>query len=96
MLIAGLDGHICDECVQRAYEVMMSNSSESKSTSPEFVMRKLPKPKEIKEFLDQYVIGQDDAKRHLAVAFYNHYKRLKQTKDDEVEQHHHGGIYRYG
>ena len=85
MLIAGLDGHICDECVQRAYEVMMSNSSESKSTSPEFVMRKLPKPKEIKEFLDQYVIGQDDAKRHLAVAVYNHYKRLKQTKDDEVE-----------
>lgn len=85
MLIAGLDGHICDECVQRAYEVMMSNSSESKGTSSEFELRKLPKPKEIKEFLDQYVIGQDDAKRHLAVAVYNHYKRLKQAKDDEVE-----------
>ncbi len=81
LLISGIDGFICDECAQAANKIVMENVKASQT----FKMDKLPKPKEIKEYLDQYVIGQDDAKKTLAVAVYNHYKRLQNEsagKDD--------------
>ena len=87
MLIAGLDAHICDYCIQQAQEILRE---EMKSSSKkDFSKIKLHKPVEIKQYLDQYVIGQDDAKKVLAVAVYNHYKRIGQTigKDDvEIEK----------
>lgn len=85
LLIAGISGHICDNCINQAYEII---EEELKTTSDfDFSSVKLLKPKEIKAFLDQYVVGQDDAKRYLSVAVYNHYKRLAQgkSKKDEVE-----------
>ena len=85
LLIAGLDGFICDMCAEQAYEIV---KEEMKAPSHPMELRPgdIRKPIEIKTFLDQYVIGQDDAKRHLAVAVYNHYKRLKQKdEDDSVE-----------
>ena len=84
LLIAGMDGHICDHCIEQAYAIV---EEEFKKDS-EFDLNglKLLKPKEIKEFLDQYVIGQDQAKRILSVAVYNHYKRLTQkVSSDETE-----------
>ncbi|WP_159518661.1 ATP-dependent Clp protease ATP-binding subunit ClpX [Sunxiuqinia indica] len=84
LLIAGMDGHICDHCIEQAYAIV---EEEFKKDS-EFDLNglKLLKPKEIKEFLDQYVIGQDQAKRTLSVAVYNHYKRLTQkVSNDETE-----------
>ena len=88
MLISGLNGYICNECAEQAYRIVQENlAAESKKkgkASGKF--GKVPKPKEIKEYLDQYVIGQDDAKRFLSVAVYNHYKRLQQPVDaDGVE-----------
>lgn len=84
ILLSGIQGFICDECVQRAYEVMNeAMHTDAAASSPAFHLKKLPKPKDIKEYLDQYVIGQDAAKRHLAVAVYNHYKRLQQTRDED-------------
>lgn len=83
LLIAGLDAHICDRCIEQAHGIVMEESRESKSNelSSELVLKK---PKEIKEFLDQYVIGQETTKKVMSVAVYNHYKRLLQpdTKDD--------------
>ena len=92
LLISGLNGHICNDCVQQAYKIVQDNLKENtaaakgkKGQTPEAPL-KVPKPKEIKAYLDQYVIGQDDAKRYLAVAVYNHYKRLQQPlEDDGVE-----------
>lgn len=84
LLIAGIDGHICDRCVDQAHSIVME---ETKKES-KFDLRgvKLLKPSEIKEFLDQYVIGQDHAKKVLSVSVYNHYKRLNQhIGDDETE-----------
>lgn len=83
MLISGMDAYICEECSEQAYNIV-KESFESKEGCPGFVLSELPKPKEIKEFLDQYVIGQDAAKRYLSVSVYNHYKRLMQpdTEDD--------------
>ena len=84
-MITGLNGYICDSCVQQAYEIVQE-ASRSVHSSGDLDWGELPKPKEIKEFLDQYVIGQDDAKRYLSVAVYNHYKRLMQkTGEDDVE-----------
>ena len=84
-LITGLNGNICDSCSQQAYEIVKEAMQQAKGNS-DFEMDELPKPMEIKSFLDQYVIGQDDAKRFLAVAVYNHYKRLMQkTGKDDVE-----------
>lgn len=88
LLISGIDGHICNDCVQQAYKILqeagMTSDQKKKSGAPKTLT--VPKPKEIKEYLDQYVIGQDDAKRFLAVAVYNHYKRLQQPEDpDGVE-----------
>lgn len=80
LLITGVSGCICDECAKQAGEIVKENF---KSKSEDFHIDKLPKPKEIKEYLDQYVIGQDDAKRSLAVAVYNHYKRLMHLGADE-------------
>ncbi len=85
LLIAGISGHICDNCINQAHEII---EEELKTTSDfDLGKVKLLKPKEIKAFLDQYVVGQDDAKRYLSVAVYNHYKRLAQNKSakDDVE-----------
>jgi len=85
LLIAGLSGHICDRCVEQAHEIVM----EELSKKGDFDVNKIEllKPNEIKDFLDLYVIGQDEAKKFLSVAVYNHYKRLMQAniKDDDVE-----------
>ena len=88
LLISGINGYICEECAQQAYRIAQENLAEtkakSKSSKPQ--MKKVPKPKEIKAFLDDYIIGQDEAKRFLSVAVYNHYKRLQQpAADDGVE-----------
>ncbi len=87
LLISGVSGFICGDCANQAYEIAkeaMQNRYKEASTVGK--REHLPKPKEIKDFLDQYVIGQDDAKRFLAVSVYNHYKRLAQVESaDEVE-----------
>jgi len=87
LLVSGLDAHICDGCIEQAYIILGEEQERTtKHIAPDF---KLLKPLQIKEFLDQYVIGQDEAKRVLAVAVYNHYKRITQpqTKDDvEIEK----------
>ena len=87
LLLTGISGYICDECIERAHD-MVKESLVPDDKGSKFLMSKseLPNPKQIKEFLDQYVIGQDDAKRYLAVSVYNHYKRLMQKPgNDEVE-----------
>jgi ATP-dependent Clp protease ATP-binding subunit ClpX len=84
VLIAGVSGHICDSCIEQAYEIITEETKERVSFNINDI--KLLKPVEIKTFIDQYVIGQDDAKKILAVAVYNHYKRLAQKeKKDDVE-----------
>ena len=88
LLITGVDGCICEDCAVQAYQVATANGygPEARRQTSKFNMTRVPKPKEIKEYLDQYVIGQDEAKRYLSVAVYNHYKRLQQPKNDnEVE-----------
>ncbi len=88
MLITGISGFICDDCAERAHEIVMSalHEGEAKKSGGKPDMAKVPKPKEIKAYLDNYIIGQDDAKRCLSVAVYNHYKRLSQPDaDDGVE-----------
>ncbi len=81
LLIAGIDGHICDRCVEQAHSIILEEIKKDNTFDLDGV--KLLKPKEIKEFLDQYVIGQDQAKRILSVSVYNHYKRLTQPMDDD-------------
>ncbi|MCX6301145.1 MAG: ATP-dependent Clp protease ATP-binding subunit ClpX [Bacteroidia bacterium] len=84
MLVAGLEGHICDHCIEQAYSIM--NEELGNKKNPRFDTINLLKPAEIKSFLDQYVIGQDMAKKIISVAVYNHYKRLMQKADaDEIE-----------
>jgi len=84
MLIAGLEGHICDHCIEQAHSIMNEELGVKKSTA--FDAINLLKPAEIKNFLDQYVIGQEMAKKIISVAVYNHYKRLMQKPDpDDVE-----------
>lgn len=85
-LITGVNGCICDSCSEQAYEIVKEAMHHQKQGAGNLNLSELPKPKDIKEFLDQYVIGQDDAKRYLSVAVYNHYKRLLQpVGKDEVE-----------
>jgi len=88
ILIAGVSGHICESCVQQAHSIIKEEDlNEKKEGQSEMVT--VLKPSEIKSKLDEYVIGQDDAKKILSVAVYNHYKRLNQpaTKDDvEIEK----------
>ena len=85
LLIAGINGHICNDCAEQAHGIVLEAVQEvDKQLSNTEV--ELKTPKEIKTFLDQYVIGQEDAKKTLSVAVYNHYKRiLNNDKDDEVE-----------
>lgn len=87
LLLPGMDGCICDECAERANEIAHEYLQQMKHAGIEDIdVTTLPKPNEIKNFLDQYVIGQENAKRYLAVAVYNHYKRLaQQTSDDGVD-----------
>ena len=88
LLLSGLNGScICNDCVQQANEVIMENFPRlKKGKGTDFVLADLPKPHEINDYLDQYVIGQDDAKKFLSVSVYNHYKRLMQASaDDGVE-----------
>lgn len=83
LLISGTRGYICDQCVERAYQIVKFTNN---NTPTQLDYKNLPKPTEIKAYLDQYVIGQDAAKRYLAVSVYNHFKRITQpTSDDGVE-----------
>ena len=83
LLIPGLNGYICNECAEKASEIAKEYLNKiGDSMLSEIDIKSLPKPTEIKEYLDQYVIGQDSAKKYLSVAVYNHYKRLSQDKDD--------------
>lgn len=85
MLLSGIDGHICNDCIEQGYNVIQEEFSpkkkKDKATKPSKF--KLVKPIEMKGFIDQYVIGQDEAKKHLTVAVYNHYKRLMQANTDD-------------
>ena len=89
LLLTGLNGYICDECAQQANKIILQsgvlkNDLSDENSLPD--MKKVPKPKEIKAYLDEYIIGQDEAKRYLSVAVYNHYKRLQQPEEkDGVE-----------
>ena len=94
LLITGLNGYICEDCAKQAYDIVRSagvvgakDAAEDKEEP--FNLKKVPKPKEIKKYLDEYIIGQDEAKRFLSVSVYNHYKRLQQPADDggvEIEK----------
>ncbi|MBO7379845.1 MAG: ATP-dependent Clp protease ATP-binding subunit ClpX [Bacteroidales bacterium] len=91
LLISGLNGFICEDCAQQAHEIIaqMRKQADEQLEKEDINLDELPRPKEIKAFLDNYVIGQDEAKRNLSVAVYNHYKRLMQpdSKDDvEIEK----------
>ena len=91
LLITGLHGCICSDCVTQAYQVLQANGFEKDAKKKQAVpeLKKVPKPKEIKKYLDEYIIGQDEAKRFLSVAVYNHYKRLQQPVDEngvEIEK----------
>ena len=93
-LITGLNGFICDSCAQQAYQIVLEagfgpEGTRKNSGAFDVSLNDVPKPTEIKEYLDEYIIGQDDAKKYLSVAVYNHYKRLQQhaegAEDDGVE-----------
>ena len=90
LLVTGDKCCICDTCIMQAYTILQTaNIHKEKSEKSGFKTKNVPKPVKIKEYLDQYVIGQDEAKRFLAVAVYNHYKRLQQPQDDsgvEIEK----------
>lgn len=93
MLLTGVNGYICSDCVQNAYKMLeeflpeeVLGNTKQKGQTKKINLKDVPKPKDIKDYLDQYIIGQDDAKRFMSVAVYNHYKRLAQAdnkkKDD--------------
>ncbi|WP_278698827.1 ATP-dependent Clp protease ATP-binding subunit ClpX [Leyella stercorea] len=93
-LITGMNGFICDSCAQQAYQIVLETGfgpegTRKNSGAFDVSLNDVPKPTEIKEYLDEYIIGQDDAKKYLSVAVYNHYKRLQQhtndAEDDGVE-----------
>ena len=88
LLITGLSGYICEDCAQQAYKIVnesgvVSSAATSEKQVENYKVKEVPKPQEIKKYLDNYVIGQDEAKRYLSVAVYNHYKRLQQPADDD-------------
>ena len=84
LMVSGISAHICNFCIEQAHEIVGEDKKNKKSTTtPAF---KLKKPKELTQYLDQYVIGQEDAKKVLTVAVYNHYKRLQQKEEaDEIK-----------
>ena len=88
LLITGLNGYICEDCAKQAYDIVRSagvagpDAATNDQDEP-FKLKKVPKPKEIKKYLDEYIIGQDEAKRFLSVSVYNHYKRLQQPTDED-------------
>lgn len=95
MLLTGVNGFICSDCIKNAYHVLkeylpedfLDDESKGKKKKAEKIdLENVPKPKDIKEYLDQYIIGQDDAKRYMSVAVYNHYKRLAQANTDKKNQ----------
>lgn len=94
LLITGLNGYICEDCAKQAYDIVRSAGvvgakDVAEDKEEPFKLKKVPKPKEIKKYLDEYIIGQDEAKRFLSVSVYNHYKRLQQPADDggvEIEK----------
>jgi ATP-dependent Clp protease ATP-binding subunit ClpX len=89
LLISGISGYICDLCAEQAHEIVENSLKASGKSALDISLNTLPKPSYIKEFLDQYVIGQESAKRFLSVSVYNHYKRIlqKNSKDDvEIEK----------
>lgn len=86
-LITGMNGFICDSCAQQAYQIVLEagfgpEGIRKNSGAFDVSLNDVPKPTEIKEYLDEYIIGQDDAKKYLSVAVYNHYKRLQQHTND--------------
>ena len=86
LLITGVNGYICEDCAKQAYQIVKESGFDDqpqKEDNEKFAKLSVPKPKEIKDYLDQYIIGQDEAKRFLSVAVYNHYKRLQQPKDEK-------------
>ena len=85
MLISGQNGYICENCIEQAHSIVKENVSGDESLLPATSLDELKKPKEIKTFLDQYVIGQDQAKKQLSIAVYNHYKRLLHAQDENRE-----------
>src|SRR5919107_2988641 len=89
ILIAGQEGHICENCVEHAREIIDQELMVRDEKTPSSFKLTVKKPVEVKKFLDEYVIGQDEAKKVLAVAVYNHYKRLQykatDTQKDEIE-----------
>ncbi|MEO8720690.1 MAG: ATP-dependent Clp protease ATP-binding subunit ClpX [Ginsengibacter sp.] len=85
ILIAGQEGHICENCIEHAQEIILQEIAPQENTTASNYKLSVKKPMELKKFLDEYVIGQDDAKKVLAVAVYNHYKRLNQKIDSDVE-----------
>jgi ATP-dependent Clp protease ATP-binding subunit ClpX len=84
ILISGIEGQICDQCVAQAQQIIDEELFQ-KTKKFQYSLPNSLKPRDIASFLDQYVIGQDEAKKYLSVAVYNHYKRLNQRKDDDVE-----------
>jgi len=85
MLISGLSADICDSCAEQAYQIVKESFEAKKNSAIGLERSQLPDPRQIKEYLDGYIIGQDNAKRYLAVAVYNHYKRILQEKNDDIE-----------
>jgi len=88
ILIAGIDGHICEVCVEQADEIIQEelySGKKEEQAKTDFTIPDTITPMELKGHLDEYVIGQDEAKKYLCVAVYNHYKRLRQTRTDDVE-----------
>jgi len=85
MLIHGTDACICSDCAERAKEIVDTSLRSARAQSVEADFGELPKPKDIKAYLDQYIIGQDDAKKYLSVAVYNHYKRLLSQQDEAAD-----------
>lgn len=88
ILFTGMKGNICDQCIENAHHLLQEatgDTTKKKDSKQDFQQHQVYKPREIKAFLDQYVIGQDDAKKVLSVAMYNHYKRLSQPAQEDVE-----------
>ena len=86
LLIAGLDAHICDKCIHQAHGIVIEESNDSQDSNENSNSLDVKSPQLTKSFLDQYIIGQDAAKRVLSVAVYNHYKRLLQPQSSDLEQ----------